>query len=255
MFHRPRLLVHFALLALAASICQAEDPARIVIEEVAPIAGEEARFPATMRAIGVKDGNVSLVVAVDEKGSVSDLFVVEATRRAFAQSALKAVGSWRFNPATYNGQPFPSTIRIDMDFKPDRTLRWHTLKGPVETNIAQRDQHERPVTAVSLEQLDSIPLPISLVEPERWEQGQATIEFYIDELGNVRCPKLVSGTNLDFGRATLQAVSQWRFQPPIAQGELTNTLVLQTFHLVDGKLTTSRPPPSTAQISAPPAPR
>ena len=242
MLYRARTVFRAAATLALAVNCFAIDPATALeIVDIVPLSTEEPRFPATMRAIGVKEGKVGLVVGVSESGSITDLFVVECTRRAFAQSALKSVGDWTFQPATYNGVPFPSTLRIDVDFELDRNLRWQTFTAPVETNIAQSSHNEEPVKAATLEQLDSIPLPLEIVEPERWAQGQATIEFYIDELGNVRCPKLISGTNLDFGRAAMDAVAKWRFQPPVVNGARTNTLVRQTFHLVDGRLATSKP--------------
>ena len=113
------------------------------------------------------------------------------------------------------------------------------VSRPWSTSLAARLR--RPITANSVADLDAIPLPLRIVEPADNPEGQATVEFYIDELGNVRCPRLVSGDNLEFGRNMLEAISQWRFQPPVAEGRRTNTLVRQTFLHRDGKLSTSKP--------------
>lgn len=216
------------------------DPRMLAIEEARILSRSEARYPATMRASGVKEGHVSLALQIDERGQLVDAFIVRSSRRDFARSALKSIESWTFAPATCDGRAFPSALSVDLDFQLGSELRWQTFQAPVQTNVTQSSQKEAPITSRSLEELDSIPLPLEIIEPIAVVRGEATVEFYIDELGNVRCPKLVAGNSLPFGRSLLETVTQWRFQPPIADGVRTNTLVRQTFHSANGKLTTSK---------------
>ena len=238
---RTVLLALCAGSALTAATAPPSEPESLAIEEIKTLRQERPRFPATMRAIGVKEGSVSLVVSVDEFGAVTDVFVAESSRQAFADSALKSIQNWEFEPARYNGTPFPSTLRLDLDFRLGRSLQWQTFTAPVETNVARKHAAENPVTAIALRKLDNIPMPVEIVEPETLEDGQATIEFYIDELGNVRCPKLLGGNDLEFARRAIDAISRWRFEPPMAGGVRTNTVVRQTFHYQDGRLATSKP--------------
>ncbi|MDQ8202269.1 TonB family protein [Pelagicoccus sp. SDUM812003] len=237
---RPTLkrLFRAAACFLALASCSAQDATEIEIEAATIASRSEVRFPATMRAIGVKEGKVSLALSIDEQGELVDAFVVESSRRAFADSALKSIETWTFEPALYNGQPFPSTVRVDLEFELDKKLRWQTFQAPTETNITQTAQIEQPITARSIEELDAIPLPLQIVEPSDELEGEVTVEFYIDELGDVRCPNIVGGTNLDFSRVVLDSVAQWRFQPPVSKGHRTNALVRQTFQHREGKLAT-----------------
>lgn len=209
----------------------------LVLEAIKIVEQSEVRFPATMRALGIKEGKVSLVLTVDEAGVLQDSFILESTRQAFAKSALKSIESWTFAPATCDGQAIPSTIRVDLNFKLDEKLAWQTFTAPVETNITLAQKEDEPITAFAFGELDSIPLPVEMSEPTDAVEGTATIEFYIDELGNVRCPHITGGTSLPLAKLMLETVSTWKFQPPLAHGTRTNTMLRQTFSFEDGKLT------------------
>ncbi len=196
----------------------------------------DVRFPGTMRAIGIKEGNVAIVVSIDSNGELGDTFVLESTRKAFTKSALKSLAEWEFTPATWNGIPIDSSIRIDLNFQVDRKLAWQTFQAPGPADVTRTEQNERPVTNAQFEELDSIPFPIEIVEPKNSVEGVATIEFYIDELGHVRCPRMTAGTSLEFGQTMLETVSLWKFEPPLSQGNRTNTMIRQTFSYADGEL-------------------
>lgn len=234
-----RILLPLAALMASASGLSATSET-IEIEGIKIAEKTDVRFPGTMRAIGVKEGDVSLVIAVDSEGKLQDTFILESSRKAFAKSAIKSIGEWRFEPATYDGTPIDSSIRIDLNFQVDKKLTWHTFQAPGPADITRTDTQEAPVKVASFEDLDSIPLPIEISEPEFAADGNATIEFYIDELGKVRCPRITRGSSLTFGRTLATTVSQWRFEPPEADGRRTNTIVRQSFTFANGELTASR---------------
>ncbi len=197
----------------------------------------EVRFPGTMRAIGVKEGHVSLAVSIGETGEILDTFILESTRKAFTKSALKSLAEWEFAPAICDGTPIKSSIRIDLHFQVDRRLAWQTIQAPGPADVTRTETKERPVTTAQFNELDAIPLPIEIIEPSNGIEGTATIEFYIDELGLVRCPRVTDGSSLEFGQTMLNTVSLWKFEPPLAEGTRTNTMVRQTFSFSGGKLT------------------
>ncbi|EDY84300.1 hypothetical protein VDG1235_3931 [Verrucomicrobiia bacterium DG1235] len=210
------------------------------IQEIQIVKQTDVRFPATMRSIGVKEGNVSLVIAVDQNGALQDTFILKSSRNAFTKSALKSIGEWEFSPASCNGTPINSALRIDLSFRVDRKLTWQTFQAPMETNVTRSSLEEKPITASLFGELDEIPLPIEIIEPEEVVEGNATIEFYIDEMGSVRCPRLTNGSSLEFGQTMLDTVALWRFEPPVAEGARTNTMVRQTFTFANGRLTAAK---------------
>jgi TonB family protein len=51
------------------------------------------------------------------------------------------------------------------------------------------------------------------------DHGEATIEILINEEGKVFLPRVVETTDPAFGYAAVQAVVDWRFEPPTAAGK------------------------------------
>lgn len=237
---RTHFTVLFYLVFALGCVAEISQDEALQFKEIQIRNQTEARFPATMRALGIKEGNVSLVLSIGDSGAISDIFVLESTTQAFAKSALKSIESWAFIPASCNNQPIPSSIRIDLDFQIDEMRSWQTFTAPVETNITLAQRENSPITAAAFENLDETPLPIEISEPQETYEGKATIEFFIDEFGNVRGPRITSATNLPFARLMLETVAIWKFEPPLSNGERTNTMVRQTFTYEDGKLSAAQ---------------
>ena len=61
------------------------------------------------------------------------------------------------------------------------------------------------------------------------DRGEARIEVLIDEEGKVRLPRIVEATDPAFGYAAVQAVTEWRFEPPTAAGKPAIVRVLVPF--------------------------
>ena len=51
------------------------------------------------------------------------------------------------------------------------------------------------------------------------DEGDAVVEFLVDEEGRVCVPRVVSASDPAFGYAAVQAVSTWRFEPPVSKGK------------------------------------
>jgi hypothetical protein len=55
------------------------------------------------------------------------------------------------------------------------------------------------------------------------------LEFIIDEKGTPRMPVLVSSTDIDFAVTAADALSHWRFTPPLRDGKPVAVRVRQEF--------------------------
>ena len=62
-------------------------------------------------------GSVVLSIVITDKGLVRDAKVVTGLDRDLDKQALKAVGSWRFEPATKDGKPVAGRIKVEVDYK------------------------------------------------------------------------------------------------------------------------------------------
>lgn len=59
---------------------------------------------------------VLLVVTVDARGTISRIRVERAVGRGLDEQAIDAVKTWRFKPATRNGQPVPIKMSVEVAF-------------------------------------------------------------------------------------------------------------------------------------------
>jgi TonB family protein len=62
-------------------------------------------------------GSVVLSIVVTDEGKVRDARVVAGLAKDLDQQALKAVSTWKFEPATKDGKPVPVRIKVEVDFK------------------------------------------------------------------------------------------------------------------------------------------
>jgi periplasmic protein TonB len=75
----------------------------------------EPEYPAKEHRTG-HQGTVILRALIDADGVPHDVSVTRSLRPAFDESAVKAVGNWRFSPATKYGKPVPVQISVQVEF-------------------------------------------------------------------------------------------------------------------------------------------
>ncbi|MCX6951979.1 MAG: energy transducer TonB [Verrucomicrobia bacterium] len=87
-----------------------------------------------------------------------------------------------------------------------------------------------------LRELDRIPVPLQAVSPRYPEElarlgavGEITVDFYIDERGAVRMPYVSSHAQPLLARLAVDAVRQWKFEPPTRRGQPVLVHVRQLF--------------------------
>ena len=90
--------------------------------------------------------------------------------------------------------------------------------------------------AESMKRLDRTPAPTHVVPPvypQEWSDrgiaGAATVEFFIDETGQARIPFVIAADQPLLGAAAVAAVMQWRFEPPLRNGNPVLVRAQQVF--------------------------
>ncbi len=166
-------------------------------------------------------GHAKVVFAVGPDGEVKHVKIVEATHPEFGHALAAAASTYRFKPATLQGQPAAAAITLQHDFDPaddvneeDLRLLKTELKHPEK--ILKSNQLD-----IRLKPLGRKPpkAPIVLIDNQPVGPGEAQIKFLIDESGKVRLPRIVSATTLAHGYAAIQAVAEWEFSPPLSAGK------------------------------------
>jgi TonB family protein len=197
-------------------------------------------FPPSLRVTSISDGYVSMMFTVATDGQVEDSVAIDASHPAFARAVQDALSQWRFVAAA--GATTPRREYIQFDFKrtgtvsalshfdagkslfppgraagsqPIRTVSWHALQTPPERIAA--------ATPIYPEALRSKPV-----------KGYAMVSFVIDADGQVRVPVVTGSSDALFGEAALGAVRQWRFAPPLHEGNTVQVIVERSFTFGSG---------------------
>lgn len=76
----------------------------------------QPRYTETARKARVQ-GTVLLKAVIDERGNVTDLEVLRGQPMGLDKSALDAVRTWRFKPATLHGQPVKVYFTLTVNFQ------------------------------------------------------------------------------------------------------------------------------------------
>ena len=79
------------------------------------VAGEPAPYPEAARRMGLQ-GSVTAELIVTESGAVADPRIVESAGEVLDEAFLKAVRSWRYDPAEKNGVKVRVRIRERQTF-------------------------------------------------------------------------------------------------------------------------------------------
>jgi TonB family protein len=193
-------------------------------------------FPRSMLDQGIFSGDVRIVLDVDEVGTLSEWLVVGYTHKNFADSVVGAVKRWHFDPMLVQGEPVPSQVELDFNFKSEGVVissvgfgsTWSAFAGP---RGVRNEYWPR-----SLQDLDRIPIPLVATRPdypsefaERGILGDAVIEFYIDEDGAVRMPAVVEADFYELGALAVSAVKGWSFEPATVHNQPVLVKARQVF--------------------------
>lgn len=226
------LFLLFAAITLTASAQSAARDAG-VFQSAKIHAADHFVYPATLIRLGVTSGEVRAIVSIDERGKLADFLVVASTHDDFTQAVTSGLSRCAFEPARWNETPVPIVMPVDFDFRREGlAVTSLTASEVLQLEVARpRLWSDASETLADLRPLDRAPQPMRTVSPLRPETGvgEATFRFYIDETGAVRMPTVVSMTSENMARAALDALLQWRFEPPLRRGRPVIAQVSQQF--------------------------
>ncbi len=171
---------------------------------------EGTRAKATVKFAVQPDGKVTFTNGKDEVLS------------NFDRAARAMIQEFEFIPASKDGKPNWGLLAMEVKFDsgneqvPVSSSALHILrelrkKEPAILRANQVDKKIEPLVTRAPK------FPSSLAEAKA--NGEALIEFFIDEEGLVQLPRIVSATDPSFGYAGAQAISRWRFAPPTKDGK------------------------------------
>jgi TonB family protein len=235
------------LLASASIGCvAAEGPAGPAgLQALKIVAGNPPIFPVEMVQQGVREGEARVAFSVDVNGRVEDCLPVAYTNAEFARVSVAALKRWRFEPARYQGQPVAAVSDLVVRFEIEGTVIV-SLNSAESIGVMMRSMiHEDEYRPRTLKELDRIPAPLTapspIFPPQLARPGGAhvTVSFYIDETGTVRLPSVNATDDANLGGFAIDAVRNWKFEPPTCKGRPVLVRASQRFNFH---------PPATAAV-------
>lgn len=194
-------------------------------------------YPPTLVTDGITRGHAVVAASIDAEGKVQDAMVLAYTNRRLADTAVQALRGWRFIPARYGGNPVPVQTELKIEFD---------LQGAVITsNLINHfffdrmegvGDHAVTTQLRRVSELDRIPQRIAGPAPRYAEaadqdgvHGRVRVHFLIDEQGEVRFASALPEGHPYLLERAVEAVRQWKFDPPTSRGEPVLVAAVQEF--------------------------
>jgi TonB family protein len=183
------------------------------------------------------NGEVRVVILVDDTGHLTDWLVLGYAHPILAETAVSGLKEWRYEPAVKKGQPVGqrSVVRV---FFESRGRIVSIQGGEALTSFTQRGGNARFTNRVAEEgELDQR-LGVAEMARPRFparlvgrgpEASSVLLDFYVDEAGRPRMPVILGSEDEQFSMAALEALDSWRFVPPTRQGKPVVVHVRQEF--------------------------
>ncbi|RKX33283.1 MAG: hypothetical protein DRP71_10615 [Verrucomicrobia bacterium] len=182
-------------------------------------------YPSDLNRTGITKGFAAIAFGVDAEGNLIDYLPVAYTHEDFYTSSIDALTRWRFDPALEAGQPRAVVMQMTFNFESSGNVVEMRVGDDVNAQFNRMRPTPEAFRICKLDELDQVPVPVSIVSPSYPEaflgsrlEGAVTIEFYIDESGDVRLPAVIEQSAGDFAGAAMEAVRQWKFEPPMKEG-------------------------------------
>jgi TonB family protein len=237
--NRFHAVLSVALLLLSSAAVQAA-AASNTLESLRLVDSSLPPYPADMMALGIREGDVRVAISVDTEGRVEDALPIAYTRPEFARPTASAIRRWRFEPARYRGQPIAAATEVAVHFAVEGTVvvsmtPIESISRQMSMMFADNNDAYRPRL---LHELDRIPTPLSAPSPafprEVHGPSSVTVSFYIDENGAVRLPSVDSTEDPLLAAVAIDALRNWKFEPPTRHGRPVLVHASQEFKFVPG---------------------
>ena len=164
-------------------------------------------FPASLVNSGA-GGKVMVTFTVSEDGSVRDAVVTSSPQRQLNPYAIKAVGSWRFEPGTRNGQPATFRLRGQVEFS--ATPPPQTVKG--DSPQAVNKETNKPYDVAPIVKRKPTPVyPYEMVMSG--QSGSADAIFVVDYVGRPLFTTAGGTGNATLAKAAIAMVEASEYTP------------------------------------------
>jgi TonB family protein len=199
----------------------------------------EFGFPRQLDNGPVMNGDATVAINVDWEGRLTDCLVTGYSRKEFADAAVAALKASRFDPPRVNGVPLSTVKEVHFIYSRTGVVVSITAFDYLAYTVDEMAQGRYAYRLRTPSELDRLPKAVRVVSPANptltagEQQRTVAVDFYIDEEGRVRMPSVSrADIGTECAASALDAVKQWRFEPPLYQGRPTLVSVRQEFNFV-----------------------
>lgn len=195
-------------------------------------------FPPMLSRRMVDSGEARVLIMVDREGRLADWMITGYSHAPFAKEALDVIQKWKFEPATYRGEPINARAELRFNFRTEGIIRMVPADMVVETKIrdatARKGFWQRYCESTDLDKIPDTIVEINPMPPDRLgavaSEGNVVVDYYIDPEGRVRMPIILSSDDDAFSQSVLLAMSDWRYEIPRRQNIPVMTRMWRQFH-------------------------
>lgn len=177
-----------------------------------------------------RTGTATVGFWLDERGGVRKTAVLEASDPACGHLAEALIALEQQAKPQLDEKPGAGMWQTRYDFAPEKPAA-AILKRLKKGKPAFVDAHDLDAPLDPKARQTPI-YPANL--RESGVNGDAVIEFFVDERGAVQLPRVVSSSREEFGWAAAVAVAQWTFTPPRVHGSAVTVRVRLPVEFVFG---------------------
>jgi TonB family protein len=152
----------------------------------------------------IADGVVVVDVSIDDKGAITATAVVRNIP-SLTSPATSSIQSWKFSPASSQGKPVPSVMRIAVTFRPRSYLATPPAFTPILSEGLPNRAHQRYVPP-GISSVTYPQYPINAVNP-----ATVVVQVMVGKSGAIQRVKVVRDVP-PFTQFALTAAHNWRFQ-------------------------------------------
>jgi len=203
----------------------------------------EEVIPLELKAMLLEEPFVGFLVTVSADGAVVDYIATHATHFGLLERAEKRLLRAEFSPAVSGGAPVQSTGEFFVTFfdpeqrafhsglisRPhgsssmDAAVRWMSEAGKksLEYTASQPEELDHPLEMTAGKAL------VMTDAEGRPAEGACVVEFFINDRGEVRLPRIVSSDNETVSKSALLTILETRFSPVTRKGRPTYVKVRQ----------------------------
>ena len=166
--------------------------------------------PSLPSSLSEAQGKVEVLAHINEYGFVTKAEISSSSNQELDQSALEAIYSWTFHPATEDGHPVASKALQPFYFD------------------------EGTISVAARVEKDTHPKPRQKVSPERSPElanitGEVVLKAALDETGAVTEVQVERSTHEELEASAAAALKQWTFKPATQAGQAVASSVIIPF--------------------------